>query len=84
MFSISSLLLYTRPVSSGVKNIAIGAGGLRLDSRAGEIRRSVAYGSPPLRRFFGVVPCAAQVLKRGNGPRHSLQFRRDTATIMKM
>ena len=31
-----------------VKKIAVGAGGLGFNSRAGEIRRSVANGSPPL------------------------------------
>ena len=29
-----------------------GAGGLRFKSRAGQIRHSVANGSPPLRHFF--------------------------------
>ena len=29
-----------------------GAGGLRFKSRAGQIGRSVAIGSPPLRHFF--------------------------------
>ena len=32
-----------------------------------------ANGSPLLRYFFGVESCVAQVLSRGDEPRHSLQ-----------
>ena len=49
------------------QDIAIGAGNLRFDSRAGQIGRSVANGSTPLRCF-----CVDQTLSRRDGPRHSL------------
>ena len=42
-------------VSKVAKYIAIGAGGLGFGSHVDQVRRSVANGSPPLRRFFGVV-----------------------------
>ena len=67
--NIMSLLFVNRPVSSVVNYIAIGAGGLGFDSRADQIGRSIANGSPPLRRFFGIV---SHVLSCGDGPRHSL------------
>ena len=38
-----------------IKDIAIGAGGLGFDSRAGQIRHTVADGSPALQRFFEAV-----------------------------
>ena len=48
--------------SVAVQRIAIGAGGLAFNSRAGQIDHSVGQsglvksnGSPPLRRFFGAV-----------------------------
>ena len=44
-----------QPVSSVFKRIDIGAGGLGLDSKAGEIGHGVVNGSPPSRRFFGAV-----------------------------
>ena len=44
-----------RPVEVVVKDIAIGAVGLGFDYRAVQIEYSVAYGLPPLRRFFGAV-----------------------------
>ena len=40
---------------NGVQDIAIGAGGLRFESRVRQIGRSVANGSLPLRRFFGAA-----------------------------
>ena len=40
---------------TGRLDIAIGAGGLGFENRAGLIKHSVANGSPPLRRFFGAV-----------------------------
>ena len=45
----------------------VNAGDLGFDSLVGRIGHSVVNGSPPLRRFF-----AAEVLSRGDGPRHSL------------
>ena len=54
----------SNPVSAIIKDMAIVAGGLGFDSRAGLIERSVASGSntvsPPPRRFFGaeLVPQA--------------------------
>ena len=53
------------PVGVVCKDIAIGAGGLRFDSRAGQIglcRQRLATAAT----FF------AQVLSRGNGLRHPL------------
>ena len=44
-----------RPVAQLLKDIAVGAEGLWFDSRAGQIGRSVANGSSPLRCFFGAV-----------------------------
>ena len=44
-----------RPVSSVVKDMTIGAGGLGFDSRVAQIGHSIDGGSPPLRRFFGAV-----------------------------
>ena len=40
---------------SVTKHIAIDAGGLQFDFRAGQIGHSVDNGSPPLRRFFVAV-----------------------------
>ena len=42
-------------ISSVVKLNAIRAEGLGFDSQAGQIGYSVAYDSPPLRRFFRAV-----------------------------
>ena len=36
---------------TGVRDIAIGAGGLGFNFRVGQILHSVASGSPPLRRY---------------------------------
>ena len=44
-----------RPVSPVVHHLSIGSKGPGSDSRAGQIGHNVGYGSPPLRRFFGVV-----------------------------
>ena len=41
--------------NSVVKHIAINGGGLGFDSRASQIGRRVANGSPPLRCFFGTA-----------------------------
>ena len=51
--------------------MAIGAVSLGLNTRAGQIGRSVVNGSPPLRRFFGAV--VAQALSGRDGVRHSLR-----------
>ena len=40
---------------TAVRDIAIGAGGVRFEFRVGQIGHSVVNGSPPLRRFFGAV-----------------------------
>ena len=60
-----------------VREIFIGAIGLRFDSRAGRIGRSVANGWPPLRRI-----CVAQALGREDGPTTRDTLRRNTASIM--
>ena len=59
-----------------LKDIVIGAGGLEIDSRADQIKYSVANGSPPLRRFFR--SCVVQALSCANEPRHSLAVTRLT------
>ena len=41
--------------SAVVKDVAVDAEGLGLNSQDGQIRHTVANGSPPLRRFFGAV-----------------------------
>ena len=49
---------------SVVKHIATGAEGLWFDSGDGQIKRSVANGWPPMRRFFRTVsprPLVAEV-----------------------
>ena len=49
-----------------LKDVAIDAEGLGLNSQAGQVGHSVANGSPPLWRFFG-----AALLRReaaGSGP----------------
>ena len=48
------------------QDIAIGAIGQAFDSQAGQIRQSVANGSPPLRCFFGAV--LSEVLCAEMGP----------------
>ena len=48
-----------------------GAGGLRFDSRAGQIGLSVANGLPPLRHFFE-SSCVARTQWRGDGAANSL------------
>ena len=48
-------------------NLAIGLGDLGFDSRAGQIGRSVASGSPLLRRFFGAMLPVAK-LRRWASP----------------
>ena len=64
-------------------DIASGAGGLRFDSRAGQIRRSVANGSPSLQYFFGVRNCCRPGAKlRRWAPAIRYMRRRNTASIM--
>ena len=54
--SLRKTLLKTLPaVSAVVQDIAVGAGSLGSNFWAGRIKRNVANGSPPLRRFFGAV-----------------------------
>ena len=55
-----------------VNDIAICAGGSEFGFQVGQNGRSIAIGSPPLRRFFGVVLPTAKALCHGDGPRHSL------------
>ena len=50
-----------RPVNEAVQDIARGAGGSWFDSRASQIRQSVANGSPPLRRFVLLQRYAAEI-----------------------
>ena len=54
-----------------------GSKGRGFDSRARPNGRSVANGSPPLRRFFEAI---FQALSREDGPRCTL--RRNTARMM--
>ena len=54
MYFVGGQVLW--PVGVVVKDIAIGAGGLGFASLAGQIRRSVANGSLPLRGFPGAEP----------------------------
>ena len=49
---IALLVITTTPTGVVLKDIAIGAGGLRFDSRVSQIEHSVANDSPPLQRFF--------------------------------
>ena len=64
------------------KDIAIGARGLGFDSCFGQIMRGVAHGSPPLRRFLGVVLPWGKTAKVGSATRYTL--RRNTTSIMKI
>ena len=54
-YSIYIYLFISDRFAQLLKLIVIGAGGMGFDSRAGQIGHSVAYGSPPLRRFFRAV-----------------------------
>ena len=47
-----------------VKNVPIGAGGLRFDSRAGQIEHGVANIWPPLRCFYNNYGCFEIILNR--------------------
>ena len=67
---------------SGKKHIAIGAGGVGFDSRAGQIGHSVTYCSPRLRCCFGIVFPKRKAAEMGPATRCSL--RRNTASIMKI
>ena len=57
------LIKYNRPVGVVVKDFPIGAGGCVFDSQAGQFGHGVAKVALFHRRC---------VVKRGNGPRHSL------------
>ena len=48
-----------------------------FDTRAGQIERSVANGSPPLRRF-----CVVQALSRGDGSATRYTLPRNIASVM--
>ena len=69
-------------VSSVDKHKTIGVGGLGFESQAGQIRHSVANGSPPLRRFFGAVFFRRYALEINPATRHTLW--RNTASTMKI
>ena len=76
---LSSVLIFASAVA---KRIATGGGGLRLDSRAGQIRHIVANSSPPLRRFFETMlarPNAAAL-----SPITRCRVQRNTASTMKI
>ena len=65
-------------MSVAVKDITVGAGGLRFDSRAGQTG-TVANGPPPLQRFFEAV-----LLRRciaGMVPATRYMLRYNTASI---
>ena len=50
---VESLMIILKPASWSSGNAFVsGAGGQRFESRAGQIRHSVANGSPPLQHFF--------------------------------
>ena len=73
-----------RLVGVVVEDTAIGVGGLRFGSWAGQIGRSVANARPPLRRFFGVGLSNVQALSSGDGPAIRCTLRRNTASTMKI
>ena len=63
-----------RPVSSAGNNTTIGAGGLGFHFRVGQIRQSVANGSPPLRRFFGAMLPKRYVAEMSPATRYMIRF----------
>ena len=63
-----------------LKGMAIGAGGLGLYSRAGQIGHSVANGSPPLRCFFGALMSRQSAAEMGPATRYT--FGRDITSVM--
>ena len=77
-----SLNLLNRPVSLVVKAHAIGAVSLGFGSWTGKVRRSLANGSPPLRRFVGAGYPWCQAAEMG--PATCYTLRRDNAHIMKI
>ena len=80
--SVQFEFIHFWPVSSVVKLVVIGAGGLALDSRADQIGLNVANGSPPLRRFFGAVLHRRKTADMGRATRYKLQ--RNIAGTMKV
>ena len=64
-----------------VKDTAIGAGGLRFDSRAGQIVRSCQRLATAAMLLQSSV---VQALSRGNGPATHHTLRCDPASIMKI
>ena len=71
-----------RPVIAVVKDIAIGAGGLGFDSRAGQIGHSVANILPSLLRFFGAVLSRRSIAEMDPVTRYTRQRDTCTASIM--
>ena len=57
-----------------VKDIGIGVEGRRFDSWAGQIKHSVASGSPPQRRFCGAM---LQGAKMGPAARYTVRRNED-------
>ena len=74
--------LVRRPGGLVLKHIAIGARGLGFDTLAGHVGHSVAYGSPPLRRFFGAVLLMRKIAEMDPDNRYTL--RRNNTSIMKI
>ena len=62
-------------------NIAYGVGGLRFDSRAGQIRHSVADGSPPLRFSLEFKAASLRRYAAEIGPASRYMLRRITASV---
>ena len=65
-----------------IKDIAVGARGLGIYNRAGQIGRSVASGSPPLRSFFVVVLFRRYAAQMDSAAHHMLLC--NDASIMKV
>ena len=71
-----------QPVSSIAKHIAIGAGGLGFDSRAGQIRHNVANCLSLLQRFVGAVLPRRYAAEKDPATRYTPQ--RNTVSIMRI
>ena len=71
---------HAKKISLNVKHIAIGAGGLGFDSRAGQTGHSV--GSLSLGRFFGAVFSRRQAAEVDAATLCTLQ--RNNASVMKI
>ena len=70
---------------SGKRDVAIGAGGVGFDPRAGQIEHSIANSSTLLRRYCGVRCCVAQAISRGDRPPATRYLlRRNNARIKKI